>query len=108
VLLTNGISRGLARLAFADRLPPSIAKRTTKGSTLKFWHHVLREHTAFLRESLLDGLLVKEGLLDKGKLDAYLVEDQPFLTVHPGQIVVYLGVEAWLRQAAALRQRAAA
>jgi hypothetical protein len=51
-----------------------------------------------VRSNLIDGLLVREGLLDKNKLAGYLTEDQPFLTVQPFQIIAYLSAEGWLRQ----------
>ena len=61
------------------------------------------KNVVFFRHSLLDGLLVREGLLDPCKLNTYLVEDQSFLTVQALQIMDYLGCEAWLRQRAATR-----
>jgi asparagine synthase (glutamine-hydrolysing) len=98
VLLCGGVSRGLARKAFADVLPEPVAKRTVKGLPSAFFQQILRRNMAFVRERLIDGLLVKERILDREKLEAYLVADQPFLTVQPAQILCYLACEAWLSQ----------
>jgi asparagine synthase (glutamine-hydrolysing) len=98
VLLANGVSRGLARRAFADLLPAEITRRTTKGLPMTLWQNILRRNLRFARERLLDGLLVKEKLLDRDRLDRYLVDEQPYLTVHPQQIMGYLACEAWLAQ----------
>lgn len=98
VLLVDGVSRGLARRAFRDLLPPAVARRTVKGLPISFWQHLVRSNIAYIRECLLDGYLVRQGLLDRNKLNDYLIQDQPFLTVHPQQIMDYLGCEAWLGQ----------
>lgn len=98
VLLSNGVSRGLARQAFRDLLPSEVARRTTKGGALWFWQRLVRENIQFIREYLLDGTLVRTGLLDQHKLEQFLIPEQPFLTVQPYQIMDYLGCEAWASQ----------
>ena len=96
VLLADGISRGLARRAFRNFLPPEVIRRTVKGITAGFWQAVARRNMKSIRECLLDGHLVKEGLLDRRKLETYLVDDQRWLTVGVDQILDYFGCEAWL------------
>lgn len=96
VLLADGISRGLARRAFRDILPPEVARRTVKGLSVGFWTTVVRRNIPFLRERLMDGILVRKGLLDRAKIDRFLVTDQPFLTIGVDQIIDYLQCEAWL------------
>jgi asparagine synthase (glutamine-hydrolysing) len=98
VLLADGISRGLARLAFRDLLPPEVAQRTVKGLPMAFRQRLVRANIPFIRECLLDGLLVREGLLDRRKLESYLTDEQPFLTVEPHRIMDYVECEAWLSQ----------
>lgn len=98
ILLAEGISRGLARRTFRDLLPPEVVARTMKGAALSFWPRLVRLNSKFLRESLLGGLLVSKGLLDRLKLEQFLVEDQSFLSIQPLQILDYLDCEAWLRQ----------
>ncbi|HEV2271375.1 MAG TPA: asparagine synthase-related protein [Steroidobacteraceae bacterium] len=98
VLLADGVSRGLARLAFRDALPPEVARRTVKGLPMAFRQRLVRANISFIRECLLDGLLVHQGLLDRRKLENYLTGDQPFLTVEPHRIMDYVECEAWLSQ----------
>lgn len=98
VLLADGISRGLARRAFRDVLPPEVVRRTVKGYAIPFWQRIVRQNMPFIRECLLDGILTRNGVLDRGKLEDYLIDDQPFLTVQAPQILEYLGSEAWLAQ----------
>lgn len=97
-LLAGGVTRGLARVAFADVLPEEIRKRTVKGMGGPFYQRVIRENIDFIRESLLDGVLIQERILDRTQLDAYLRRDQRFMTVTATQIEDYLATEAWVRQ----------
>lgn len=97
-LLSAGVSRGLARQAFGDLLPPEIRGRTVKGTSAAFLQRYVRHNMTVLRDCLLDGYLVRRGLLDRVKLDQYLIKDQPFLTVSPARIMDYLACESWLRQ----------
>jgi asparagine synthase (glutamine-hydrolysing) len=97
-LLTGGVSRGLARQAFADLLPPEIRKRQVKGTGGPFYQHLVRRNRAFLRECLLDGLLIKERYLDHRKLDECLAADDPSLTIPAPIMLSYLSAEIWLQQ----------
>jgi asparagine synthase (glutamine-hydrolysing) len=95
-ILADGISRGLARRAFADLLPPEIRKRVVKGIGTPFYQQVFRRNRRLLQERLLDGLLVREGYLDRQKLERYLAADEPFVTVSASQLLGYLAAEAWM------------
>ncbi|HEY5755447.1 MAG TPA: asparagine synthase-related protein [Steroidobacter sp.] len=97
-ILNDGISRGLARRAFADLLPPEIRRRQAKGIGTPFYQQVVRRNRVRLREWLLDGALVREGYLDRDKLHRCLAADEPFVTVSASQILSYLAAEVWLRQ----------
>ena len=98
VLLADGVSRGLARRAFRDFLPAQVLRRTVKGVTRGFWHAVVRRNMGFIRAYLLDGVLVRQGLLDRRKLESYLVDDQPCLTVGADQLMDYLACEEWVHR----------
>lgn len=107
-LLAGGVSRGLARLAFADLLPHEILRRTFKGTGAAFFQKVTRVNMPFIRDTLLNGALVSNGILDAKKVQSYLVEGQQFTTVDSGQILHYLATEAWINQWAPMANRAAA
>jgi asparagine synthase (glutamine-hydrolysing) len=109
VALVNGVSRGLARRAFADLLPDEIRRRQVKGTGNPFYQHVVRHNLELLREHLLDGRLVADGYLDRRKLAAFLSSNEPvFVSVQASRLLSYLSAEIWLHQWADLRQRIAA
>ena len=97
-ILPNGVSRGLARRAFADLLPAEIRRRTAKGIGTPFYQQVVRHNRRRLQEWLLDGQLVREGYLDRQRLEEYLAAEEPFVTVTAAQLLSYLSAEAWLQQ----------
>jgi asparagine synthase (glutamine-hydrolysing) len=96
VLLNGGVSRGLAREAFKDILPKEVYGRVSKGTGSTAQQQFISHNMPLIRERLLDGILVREGILDKRKLESFLVPDQKFLTVLPSQVSDYVVVEGWL------------
>jgi asparagine synthase (glutamine-hydrolysing) len=107
-LLTGGVSRGLARRAFADLLPPEIRKRQVKGTGGSFYQHLVKRNRKLLQSSLLDGELVKDGYLDRPKLEACLTAEDPTIAIPATTLMVYLSAEIWLQQWNSLAQRIAA
>jgi asparagine synthase (glutamine-hydrolysing) len=107
-LLTDGVSRGLARRAFADVLPPEVRKRTVKGVGTPFYQHIVRRNRRRLQDWLLDGSLVRDGYLDRKRLDQYLAADEPFVTVSASHMLSYLAAEIWLQQRSSLALDASA
>lgn len=97
-VLAGGISRGLARRAFADLLPAEIRKRQVKGSGSSFYQQIVKRNRTLLRERLLDGMLVKQGYLDRGRLDACLSAPEPSLTIPASILLSYVAAEAWLQK----------
>jgi asparagine synthase (glutamine-hydrolysing) len=96
IVLAGGVSRGLARMAFAELLPREIRTRQVKGAGSAFYQQVVRKNRSLLKEHLLDGTLVREGYLDRRKVEAYLTADEPFVTVNAGQVLSYLAAEHWV------------
>lgn len=107
-LLANGISRGLARRAFADLLPDEIRRRRMKGTGTPYYQHIVRRNLGLLRERLLDGRLVRDGYLDRTRVLEYFSREDPFMSVSAAQILSYLAAEIWLQHLTERRRRIAA
>lgn len=103
VLTLGGRGRGLARRAFAQDLPPEIAARRSKGGLEEQIATVLARNLAFARQVLLDGELVRRGLIDRHRLERAL-SGGPGAVGRAGEIHMYIGVEAWLQRWSASRQ----
>jgi asparagine synthase (glutamine-hydrolysing) len=92
-----GCDRSIARQAFARDLPVAIFSRASKGTQAPWTRERVKQSRPFAREFLLDGLLVKKGILDKKKLEDALA-DRPIKTRFKEQDVIrQLYHEAWLR-----------
>jgi asparagine synthase (glutamine-hydrolysing) len=98
VLTLGGRGRGLARRAFAEDLPPEIAGRRSKGGLQEQIETVLTRNLDLARQVLLDGELVKQGLLDRRLLESALAGGPRAAPGRAGEIHMYIGVEAWLQQ----------
>ncbi len=98
-LVGGGWDRALARRAFARDLPREILRRRAKGASTATAQRVFESNLPFLREMLLDGLLVRERLLDRAELEGALV---PCQSSPEGRFVPVLfqqlATEAWLRR----------
>lgn len=97
VLAAGGISRGLVRRAFAAELPPEIVQRRSKGGIENHLDVVLRRNRAFAESLLLDGELVRHGLLDRTTLATMLADRPGRQATAAGEIHTLLGIEAWVR-----------
>jgi asparagine synthase (glutamine-hydrolysing) len=77
-ILANGrgdlSDRALARQAFASDLPVEILQRRSKGLPTGSMMPVIRRNRGLLRETLLDGQLVADGLLDRAKVEDALCD----------------------------------
>lgn len=108
VLASNGWDRALARRAFAADLPPQIRNRRTKGALDHYMKDILRQNLPFVRELLLDGSLVREGLIDRAGLEEVL-SGRPSTVASPvSEIFDYVSAEAWLQRWSVRRQAVAA
>jgi len=93
----GGRDRSVARDAFAHHLPREIILRTWKGAADRHLQAMLTDGIHFVRELLLDGGLVKEGILDREKLEQCLSGRLTRGGSHPSEVFGYLSAEAWLR-----------
>ncbi len=108
VLTRGGVDRAIERAAFARELPREIAQRYTKGATSRYFSGILRENLAFIRGLLLDGAMVRRGLLDRTKLEQSLGRDFPVESGATAPLLNCVVTEAWLQSWSHVRQQVAA
>lgn len=96
--VVDGWDRAIARLAFADELPKAILRRNSKGSPSQTNRHVIDGNAAFIREFLLDGILVKERLLDPKQIEAALPVTPTKAPASTLGLMEHLYTEAWARR----------
>ena len=106
--IRNGLDRAVVRSAFSRELPQSVINRTTKGTPEPWTRDVLRRNQAFLKEFLLEGLLVSQGVLDPKRVEAALSNEVTGSRVFVGDVVEQLYIEAWLRNMIQTRTSVAA
>jgi asparagine synthase (glutamine-hydrolysing) len=95
--LFDGRERGLARRAFAADVPERILQRQWKDRAPGFGDELVERNRALLRELLLDGVLMREGLLDRAAVERTLSSDPVNDPVVPAEILRHLDVEIWAR-----------
>ena len=89
--------RLLVRTAFESDLPALVVRRLSKGFVDEGYQAVVRHNAGFVRELLLEGMLVKQNLLDRRKLEQCLSDG--FLRGGPphSELFSLICTEAWLR-----------
>jgi asparagine synthase (glutamine-hydrolysing) len=97
VLTQGGWDRAVARRAFYHDLPPEIRNRRNKGGIEEHLRLTLEHNRAFLRELLLDGALVREGVIDRARVAEVLSGRASRIAAGSGELFEYAGIEAWLR-----------
>ncbi|MEQ1818600.1 MAG: asparagine synthase-related protein [Terricaulis sp.] len=98
LMTLGGFDRSLARAAFAPDLPEVIRARSHKGDTTRFHNRVLERQLPFMRELLLDGELIKRGLVDRARLEAALKRDVIADGSLKGALMSAFVAEAWLQR----------
>src|SRR6185312_787397 len=96
VLTQGGWDRTVARRAFYDDLPPEVRNRRHKGGIEEHLRLTLEHNRPFLRELLLDGALVREGIIDRASLAEVLSGRATRIAAGSGEVLEYAGIEAWL------------
>ena len=108
VLTQGGWDRAVARRAFYDDLPPEVRNRRHKGGIEEHLRCTIEHNRGFLRELLLDGALVREGVVDRARLEEVLSGRATRIASGSGEVLEYAGIEAWLRRWGSTVRRAAA
>lgn len=93
----RGRDRGLARTAFAAEVPEPILRRLWKDRAPGFHDQLLERERPFLKETLLEGVLARHGLLNRPLLEEVLSAGPTKNTVYPGEIFRHLDSELWAR-----------
>jgi len=93
----GGWDRGLARRAFVREVPEPILQRLWKDRAPGFHSELLLRNLDLVRELFLDGVLVREGLLDRAAVEAALEPGPSKTEVLPVEIYRHLDVEIWAR-----------
>lgn len=97
-LVPNGRERGLARDAFADRLPASILARQGKGDYAAYFNQQVAQNLPFLNAYLLDGRLAVARVIDRALMEARLNEDALRWSGGASEILAAVSLEAWVRR----------
>jgi len=96
-LTVGGRDRGLARAAFAERLPASIRERRAKGELTAYYGRMVAASLGFLRPYLLEGRLAGAGLLDQERFEVMLTREQLIWRGDYVAIITAATIEAWVR-----------
>jgi len=68
-------------------------------ATPELWfRRLVEQNRAFLRELLLDGILVRERVLDRRKLEQVLSDRLYKTTASLADLIVQMYIETWLRR----------
>jgi asparagine synthase (glutamine-hydrolysing) len=93
----GGRDRAVERDAFAADLPPEIVSRRWKGGADQHQDALLAGNLRLVRELLLDGQLVKQGILERKRVEACLSGSVTRHRAHATEVFGYVCTEAWLR-----------
>lgn len=93
----QGRDRGLARKAFTAEVPEPILRRLWKDRAPGFHDNLFERQREFLQETLLEGMLVRHGLLNRKLLAEVLSSGPSKNTVFPGEVFRHLDSELWAR-----------
>lgn len=95
--LKGGKYRALARAAFGDCVPREILHRESKGATTSLTVESIRRCASFLCELLLDGLLVRERLVERVQLESCLRDGRALAPDQLPPLLACIAVEVWAR-----------
>lgn len=97
ILTAGGRDRGLARKAFAQDVPASILRRTSKSFVDDYLKELLAANLPLVKSLVCDSTLVKERIVDAAILDKALRLDQSMGMGNAVELLQLASTEAWLR-----------
>jgi asparagine synthase (glutamine-hydrolysing) len=92
-----GRSRGLARRAFIDEVPEPILRRQWKDRPLQYLGEVIHRNLDFIRSTLLEGVLVRERILDRAAVELALSGSPSRSAAIGGELMNHMDLELWIR-----------
>jgi len=107
ILCREGQTRWLARIAFAGSTPPILLKRKTKGDPQRYIHCLVDQNRQLIRERLLEGQLIKEGILDGRELTR-AIEGSLKNALTVTELLAAYSTEVWLKKIRETNQRSMA
>lgn len=96
VATVGGVDRGLARQAFADRLPRSIRLRRGKGEMSGFYGRSVLASLPLFQNILSDSRLVDQGVISSEKMDALLDADTLIWSGDYNLTLIAVALEMWV------------
>jgi asparagine synthase (glutamine-hydrolysing) len=93
----GGRIRGLARRAFADLLPEPILRRQWKDRPLSMVAGVIQRNLKFVRETLMEGYLMREKILDRRAVELALQDAPTSSAALSGEVLSHVDLELWIK-----------
>ncbi len=90
-------NRAMARRIFADWVPASILHRHGKGEAQTYYGRGVVQNLPYLRDLLLQGVLVEAGFLDHRKLQTTLSDESLLWQDRARLLIKYASFESWAR-----------
>jgi asparagine synthase (glutamine-hydrolysing) len=94
----GGIDRYVARIAFKDRLPAAIVGRVSKSTPEEIYDQVFQKECPRLQQTLLDGILVREGILSRPLIEKALAGQEQELPASKAALMQFYDWEVWARR----------
>lgn len=98
VLCAGGISRGLARRAFAGDIPDTIRLRMTKGESTRYFIDQMNANRDRIIGALTTGELSRMGFVERREIETFFRRGAPEIVRYGHSLLVMYAIEAWLRQ----------
>ena len=95
--IAGGRNRAVARMAFTGVLPQALIDRTSKGGPNSFAYTAMEMHKAIVRELVLQGRLVEEGVLDPHQIETALDARKLINPAEHIRLSDLAQAEAWVR-----------
>jgi asparagine synthase (glutamine-hydrolysing) len=105
---SKGVSRAVARKAFVNVIPQEISERATKGGANEYHKRMLMSNIDFVRDILLNGVLVREKLLNRPQLEDALSGKPTKSAAYTVDITALFSTELWIQLWGRQQERAAA